>query len=289
MTREPSRWFVLSAAMPPPGEEFLMVDALRRLGARAVEREGERVIAWMQAPADIGSLISDVRATLRASTSIIEPHIAWRWQSHDEWAERWLQAARPRRVTDRITVTPIGHEPAPHDSDVIVRLGAGMAFGTAEHATTRGCLRLLERLLRVDDRVLDIGTGSGVLAIAAALLGAREVLALEADALACDSARRNVAANDVTDRVEVRELTVDAEELRRIQACDMVLANLESGVLHLLLPGLRAVIEPGGVVIVAGATAGEQAALLAAAAAAGFVSLREDTVDGWTSVALVRG
>lgn len=303
-TYAPARWLVLSALVPPPGEEFLMVDGLRRLGARAVEREGERVCAWLPAPDDVAATLRDAEAVLHTCTSMTDAALAWHWQSHDEWLARWVHDIAPRRVSDRIVVAPagcdvggvgdvgdIGDVGADHDrGDVVIRLEAGIAFGTAEHATTRGCLRLLDRMLRADDRAvnrtLDIGTGSGVLAIAAALLGARDVLALEADGLSCESARRNVVTNGVGDRVRVRELMVGPAELRRLPRCGLILANLEAGLLRQLMPALRDRLAPRGTLIVSGTTTGERAALLETAAAAGLMVAAQDDVDGWLSVAL---
>jgi ribosomal protein L11 methyltransferase len=292
----PQRWFVLSALVPPRGEEFLMVDALRRLGARAIEREGERVVAWLPAPDDVDALLRDARSVLRASTSLDDPALACGWRSQGNWVERWVRGVGPRRVTDRIVVAPIGHEPG-HDAepaaeqaagDVVIRLEAGIAFGTAEHATTRGCLRLLERVLRNGDRAIDIGTGSGVLAIAAALLGARDVLAFESDPPSCDSARRNVAANDVADVVSVHQLVVTVADLPRIPARDVILANLEAGIIRGLLPALHDALAPRGALIASGITAGELASLLGAAAVAGLDVRERENVDGWTSVVFSR-
>jgi ribosomal protein L11 methyltransferase len=288
-----SPWLVLSALVPPAGEEFLLVDALRRIGARAVEREGERVVAWLTAPHDAAALLRDASAAVRASTSMTEPALAWEWRSHDAWVERWVRDAEPRRVTPRVVVVPLAYDDASHDEcddrfrdDVVIRLEAGIAFGNSEHATTRGCLQLLERVLHDGDTVLDIGTGSGILAVAAALLGAHRVIALETDVLSCDSARRNIAANDVADRVDVRELHVTAADLHDMPRCDVILANLQADVIFALLPALHAALAPGGVLVVAGVTAGELASLLERAAAAGLAVLARETVDGWPCLAL---
>jgi ribosomal protein L11 methyltransferase len=288
VTVEPTRWLVLSALVPPAGEEYLMVAALRRLGARAITREGERVIAWLAAPRAVERAVRAAESAIRASTSMTDPALTWWWETHDEWVARWVRAVEPRRVTARIVVAPIGREFERGAGDVVIRLEAGVAFGTAEHGTTRGCLRLLERLLRRGDRVADIGTGSGVLAVAAALLGARHVLALDADPLACAGARRNATANGVAARVEVREVTVGPADLQTLPPCDVVLANLEAGIIGTLLPGLRDVLAPGGRLIASGVTAGERRTVLAAAAAAGLVPYEQADEAGWLSVVFVR-
>ncbi|MBW3535360.1 MAG: 50S ribosomal protein L11 methyltransferase, partial [Gemmatimonadetes bacterium] len=147
-----------------------MVDALRRLGARAVIREDERVLAWLPPPADVDARVREAEAALRASTSMTDPALSWRWQSHEAWMERWGRGVEPRRVSERIVVAPPGRDAGGGAGDVVIRLEPGAAFGTAEHPTTRGCLRLLEAVSRPGGKVADIGTGSGILAIAAALL-----------------------------------------------------------------------------------------------------------------------
>ncbi|MEX1184542.1 MAG: 50S ribosomal protein L11 methyltransferase [Gemmatimonadota bacterium] len=288
-----AEWLVLSALVPLPGEEFLMVDALRRLGARAIEREGERVVAWLPPPADVAELLRDAGAAIRASTSMTDPALACHWQTHAQWVERWVRPVEPRRVTDRIVIAALEHAVALDgvalDNDIVIRLEAGIAFGTAEHATTRGCLLLLERLVRDGDCVADIGTGTGVLAIAAARLGARRVLAFEADSLSCDGARRNVAANAVADRVAVRERIVAAADLRRMPRCNVILANLELTAIRRLLPALRDALVPGGFLIAAGVTGGERAALLDDSADADLVLHARSDIDGWLTAAFTHG
>lgn len=275
------RWLVLSLLAPPRGEEPLLVDALRRLGARQVERTGERFTAHFPPPPDLRRLLADVEVAARASTSLPEAGTTWAWQSHEAWAAAWTGSGEPRRVSRRIVIASPDHPPGEPPDAVVVRLEPAVAFGTATHPTTRACLRLLDQRVRAGDRLLDVGTGSGVLAIAAALLGAGRVLALEADPLACAAARANSRLNRTTDRVRVREVRVGPATLRRAGTFDGILANLEAGLLASLLPALAGALRPGGWLVVSGALEPERAALLAAALEAGLTAGPEDLEGAW--------
>ena len=117
--------------------------------------------------------------------------------AEEDWAEAWKQQYHLLRVGRRIVIVPAWEAYAPAPGEVVIRLEPGMAFGTGLHPTTRLCLEALEAHLAPGCTVLDVGTGSGVLAIAAAKLGARSVLALDADPVAVSVARENVALNGV--------------------------------------------------------------------------------------------
>ena len=169
----------------------------------------------------------------------------------------WLSIRRrglvPRRVTDRIVVRPSWIDATDVGSDaIVVVLDPGMAFGTAEHGTTRGCLRLLDGIVEPGDRVLDVGAGSGILAIAAAHLGAAEVVAIEGDPLACEALEENLVRNGVTDRVRVVQGWADEVTLRGYHPVSGVVANLETGILRSLSPGLTGAVAAGGWLIISG-------------------------------------
>lgn len=282
-------WFVLYLLAPPRGEELLLVDALRRLGAHAVEPAGHRVAALFPAPLSVDALLWEVERAARASTTLTDPSPVWQWQTRAQWSQRWTTEVETRRVTPRLVVASRNDDVGPGPGEVVVRLDPTTAFGTAGHPTTRACLRFLDDRVRSGDELVDIGTGSGILAIAAVLLGARRVLALEADPIACSAARLNVGLNGVADRVEIRPLEVTARSLTRLtrQARplrhDGVMANVEAGVVVPLLPGLPALMAPGGWLLVSGVLTPERDQVVAAAARTGL-ELGDEAVEGawWT-------
>jgi ribosomal protein L11 methyltransferase len=158
-----------------------------------------------------------------------------------------------------------------------------MAFGTGEHPTTRGVMRLMQGMVRRDDVVADLGAGSAVLSIAAAKLGARRVTAIEIDHDSIGNAEENVRVNGVGDVVEVIE--GDATTLLPLLApVRVVLANIISSVLVSLLPTIRESLDEGGQAILSGILVEERATILAALDSGDWTVQREDTEDAWWSV-----
>jgi ribosomal protein L11 methyltransferase len=281
----PARWLVLRAR-PAPGvvDDGMLADALIDLGGRAVELDAD---GWWVTHLAEDAVDSD-RAEVWAErlAAYLPPggaQVECAWQEHEDWAVLWKRGLEPRRVTDRLIVSPSWCTPNPEPADVVITVDPGMAFGNAEHGTTRGCLRLLDAAVRPGDRVLDVGAGSAILSIAAALFGAAEVCALEADPLAVPTAAENVAENGVSDRVTVVEETSSADSLRERGPVDGVVANIQRAILEGLLPGFRAALRPGGWLILSGVPADEWEAMIASAGEEGFRLDQVDADGDWRS------
>ncbi|KTD88311.1 50S ribosomal protein L11 methyltransferase [Paenibacillus etheri] len=132
--------------------------------------------------------------------------ISWKTVDEDEWAHAWKQYFKPLRVSKRLTIKPTWEEYTPESPDeAIIEIDPGMAFGTGTHPTTALCLRALEKNISGGEEVIDVGTGSGILAVGAMLLGAKSVLALDLDPVAVVSARENVALNKLESSITVKE------------------------------------------------------------------------------------
>ncbi|HZD05729.1 MAG TPA: 50S ribosomal protein L11 methyltransferase, partial [Longimicrobiales bacterium] len=178
----PSRWLVVTVRPARPEDAGSVAHVLMRLGGRAVAEEADgRLVTHLAEPVDPEEVVGAVHRALAGLPGGGRAEVETRWQPHRNWAEVWKKGLRPRRVTRRLVVTPSWCEPELRLGDLVLVIDPGMAFGTAEHGTTRGCLRILARTVRPGERVLDVGAGSGILSIAAARLGAVEVLALESD------------------------------------------------------------------------------------------------------------
>lgn len=163
------------------------------------------------------------------------------------WEREWLKDFHAMRFGRRLWVVP-NHEPPPSDPDaVMVRLDPGLAFGTGTHPSTALCLTWLDSRLKADATVIDYGCGSGVLAVAAAKLGARAAHAFDIDPQALIATRDNAAANQVANRVFVHDTAASLPE-----KADVVVANILAGTLVELAPQLCGRLRPGGQLILAG-------------------------------------
>ncbi|MGH2522040.1 MAG: 50S ribosomal protein L11 methyltransferase, partial [Anaerolineales bacterium] len=175
-----------------------------------------------------------------------------------DWSESWKANFQPVRAGGRLMIIPawlyerFANDPHVAPSDIPIVMDPGMAFGTGTHPTTQLCLAAIERHLKPGAEVLDLGTGSGILAIAAAKLGAGPIWALDIDAEAVRVARENVAANGVADRVRVEQGSV-AEVLQAGYSAPFVVANILARVINdLLAQGLAHAVTPGGLLVASG-------------------------------------
>ena len=167
----------------------------------------------------------------------------------NDWANAWKAHYQPIRLGERLFVVPSWLDAPTQPNDIVIRLDPGMAFGTGTHPSTRLCLLNLERHLRVGDRVLDVGTGSGILAIAAAKLGAPEIIATDIDPLAVRIAAENAFLNDVSAQITFVETPLPETDTR----FDVIVVNILADVIINLLDGdLLKFLAPKGRLILAG-------------------------------------
>lgn len=171
----------------------------------------------------------------------------------EDWSTSWKVNFKPLRIGKRLLIVPSWEEPQPQANDIVLRLDPGMAFGTGGHETTRLCLELLEQIMDtmptlLTPSVLDLGTGSGILAMAAVQLGAGRVCAVDIDPLAVDVARENLAINGLLEQVEC-----STTPLESLEGCfDVILANILAEELVRLAPNLSERLSPGGSLVLSG-------------------------------------
>ncbi|HUF25764.1 MAG TPA: 50S ribosomal protein L11 methyltransferase [Gemmatimonadaceae bacterium] len=273
-----------------------LLAALFAAGSGGVQEEGDALITHFPESADLAALTARLRE--------LEPDAAIEVADTPavDWSEAWKGAVRARTI-GALTIMPPwegrrtrdeGREEqflVPHPSSLVppnltVIIDPGMAFGTGEHATTRGVLALMQRVVRQGDRVADLGAGSAILSIAAVRLGAAWAAAIESDPEAIGNAVENVARNDVAGRVAVLE--GDARVfLLLVAPVRVVFANIISSVLLDLLDEIAAALSDDGVAILSGILVAERSAMLDAFAADWRV-LDELEDEGWWTVTIAR-
>ena len=166
----------------------------------------------------------------------------------EDWANNWKKYYKPSKVGEKIVVKPIWEEYEVKDEELVVELDPGMAFGTGEHETTRMCIQALEKYVQKDSTVFDVGCGSGILAIAAAKLGAKLAVGVDLDPVAVESAKENVGFNNI-DNIEI--LHGNLIEVIDGKA-DIVVANIIAEIICILTEDVSRVIKPNGYFITSG-------------------------------------
>jgi ribosomal protein L11 methyltransferase len=216
---------------------------------------GAKVIGFFANDIHIGEVVSDVKSRvdqlasfgLNATPGLVDTDAV----ADEDWATEWQKYYHPIRVTRHLTVVPKWENYVPEaDGEKAIVLDPGMAFGTGTHPTTRLMLQALEITLRGGERVLDVGTGSGVLSIGAKLLGAGAITATDIDEVAVKSAQGNLDLNPVA-----KDITVLASDLLQdvpAQEVDMVVANMLAEVLVPLIPQVADFLLPGGDFLLSG-------------------------------------
>lgn len=273
-----------------PGAERESVAALlvQATGQAIEEREDGVLVGWAGDAAGaekVRGAMCEVRGVAGAAIRPL-PDV--------DWTREWMKGLEPR-VIGSVIVSPSWFSPTPVKDQVVVTVDPETAFGSGEHGSTRGALLLLVRAMAAFGqanwgeraRVLDLGSGSGILAIAAAKLGAERAIAIEFDAEANPVAERNVERNGVADRVVILE--GDAGELAPLGApADIVVSNILRTVNVTLLPAILAALTPDGTAIFAGMEEPEEALFRPVLDRHGLKVIDEVRDAGWWSCAVRR-
>jgi len=204
----------------------------------------------------------------------------------EDWTEAWKKQLKVLHVGQRIVIQPSWLDYTPAPGEIIIRLDPGMAFGTGLHPTTQMCLAALEELVRPQTQVLDLGTGSGILAIAAAKLGAVCVLAVDNDPVAVETAQGNVATNDVQETINLMcGSLADVSE-----SYDLVVVNILAKVIvEMAQQGLAKRVRSGGKLIAAGILADQEPKVVAALQREGLTLVEQHQTKDWVCLVAERG
>ncbi len=191
----------------------------------------------------------------------------FRTVSEQDWANEWKQYFHVTHVGETLVIKPSWEEYTAKEGEHVIEIDPGMAFGTGTHHTTNMCMALLEKVLPANATVFDVGTGSGILAIAAALLGAKEVKAVDIDAVAVRIAQENVAANNLSDKIDAKE----GDLLRGTEGkADVIIANIIADIIIMLLKDIPVKLADDGIFLASGIIKEREADVVVAAHASGM-------------------
>ncbi|MCC6319324.1 MAG: 50S ribosomal protein L11 methyltransferase [Gemmatimonadaceae bacterium] len=253
--------------------------ALFSAGALGVHEDGASLVTHFPPEADMPAIVAAVREASPDALCTVGR------ADDTDWSLAWRDRLRAHDL-GAVTIAPPWLAEGLDPARTIV-IDPGMAFGTGDHPTTRGAIRLLQQVMSPGLVVADLGAGSGVLAIAAAKLGASRVFAVEYDGEAIANAEENVRANGMDGVVHVFE--GDAGVLLPLVApVDLIVANIISSVLVELLPAMYQALRPGGIAVLAGILVDEQSSMLEALAADGWSVRADDAEENWWSVTIAR-
>jgi ribosomal protein L11 methyltransferase len=203
----------------------------------------------------------------------------------EDWANAWKEYYYVTHIGQRLVIRPSWRDYTPKDTEVVLTLDPGMAFGTGLHPTTRMCLELLEKYVQRGLRVLDVGTGSGILALAAAKLGATSVYAIDNSSVAVESARANVEMNGLSEQIQVVSGVLDeAEAARMAGQYDLVVANIIAHIIGSIAPQLAQVLAPDGLLIVSGIIEARRTDAEQPLLAAGLELVEQMMIEDWLAL-----
>ena len=267
----------LAIKVEPSADPQRVIDALFAAGSQGVQETGGALITHFPPGTSASTIESAIKSADPGASVQIESAPPADWS-------QWRASVQSHRL-GKITVAPPWI--ASDNDSINVVIEPAMAFGTGEHATTRGVVRLMQKLDAIPAKVADLGAGSAVLAICAAKLGAASVVAIELDPDAIGNAEENIAVNGVGETVHV--LQGDAKLLLPlVSPVDLILANIISSVLTELLPVMAESLSRGGFAILSGILAEERDMMLGEISAGGWKVLSDDLEENWWSVLITR-
>ena len=270
-------WILIKAKQTPaPADWSPIINTFRDYGIENTLEEANCITGCYVDVDGVRTQIESLRTALLAlgvDDVIDEPFV------EVDWENEWKKFFKPRRVGSHFVVRPTWESFDALSGDKVIVLDPGQAFGTGDHPTTRMCLEYLEMQVAPGNSVLDLGCGSGILAVGAKMVGAGETLAIDIDPIAVEVAKENITRNNV----EVKTAVGDVLELQLESRWDIVVSNIISATLINLAPDAAYALRPGGKWIVSGIITQNWSDVKKAAEKSGFTYIEHREEDGWNA------
>lgn len=269
-------------------DKFGEIYALKR---EDYPEDGVIIKAYFLKTAEFVEQIPEIEETLKNLTTFDIPLGKFQFVVNDvddeEWATAWKKYYHPVQITDRITIVPSWESYTPSANEIIIELDPGMAFGTGTHPTTQLCIRALSDYLQPNDEIIDVGTGSGVLSIASAKLGAKSVLATDLDEIATRAAEENIILNKTEHIITVKQNNL-LQDINKSNV-DVVVANILAEVILLFPEDVYRALKPGGIFIASGIIEDKAKVVEEALKNAGLVIEKIEQQGDWVAIISKRG
>lgn len=273
-------WYAIEVRPAAEQRDAVAAWLIDRTGQAIEERADGTLVSFALDLAGAEAIESEVSASFGGLAASHKP------LPEVDWSTAWRQGLGVRHV-GRFAIAPTWVNYEPKGNEELIVLDPQMAFGSGEHGSTRGAIRLLEHWLPTQARVLDLGSGSAILAIVAMRLGAQRVTGVELDPDAMSAAEENIERNGAATGIRLME--GDATVLTPLLApVEVIVSNILRNINTLMLPAIHAALVPGGVAIFAGMETPERELFLDALLRENFAVLEEVVDEGWWSVAVRR-
>jgi len=262
-----------------------LIGILSQLGFEGFWEDSATLKCYISSSRWNSSMQAETEATIRRMTrpsSTPQPQMLVRTVTDKNWNEEWEKTIEPIQVTDRIVIKPTWHQYTPSAGQIVLTIDPKMSFGTGYHETTRLALRLMEKYVKPDMSILDVGTGTGVLAIAGVKLGARSAVGIDIDEWSSTNALENVLLNHVGRQVTIHQLELDSLPPLTF---DLIVANIQLNVIVLMLPEMKRRLSAAGLVILSGLLVDGRDEILKRLAAHEFQVHDEMTENEWIALA----
>ncbi|HAA0649439.1 50S ribosomal protein L11 methyltransferase [Listeria innocua] len=269
-------------------DKFGEIYALKR---EDYPEDGVIIKAYFLKTTEFVEQIPEIEQTLKNLTTFDIPLGKFQFVVNDvddeEWATAWKKYYHPVQITDRITIVPSWESYTASANEIIIELDPGMAFGTGTHPTTQLCIRALSDYLQPGDELIDVGTGSGVLSIASAKLGAKSILATDLDEIATRAAEENITLNKTEHIITVKQNNL-LQDINKTNV-DIVVANILAEVILLFPEDVYKALKPGGIFIASGIIEDKAKVVEEALKNAGLIIEKIEQQGDWVAIISKRG
>lgn len=252
------------------------------LEINGISEEENRLLIFVSEDSQVDStLISKEMGRLKKEGTIKSYSIQEESLEDENWNELWEQSREVIKISERVVIKPSFKEYEQSEDEIVLTIDPKMSFGTGEHQSTKIVIHLMEKYVKPDMKVLDVGSGTGILSLTAVKLGAMEAIAVDNDNVCYENCIENCRINNESDKIQVIEGVInDVEE----DGFDLVLANIQKNILIEIAEEICNKIKKGGIVILSGLMMGDESDVINRYKIAGFDLVETKTMDEWIGI-----